>query len=141
MSVVCTGRLLGARAPPPPPPPPPAADALLPGRRSLLSPTDLAAVACTHRAWRKAVDGEEPLWRALCEAEFCLAAPVGPDRQAHLIWPVWAPGHTRVACLEEGGGMDGAALPRGGGLPEVREAWDGSGALSLFSSVTDRPWA
>lgn len=81
MSVVCTGRLLGARAPPPPPPPPPAADALLPGRRSLLSPTDLAAVACTHRAWRKAVDGEEPLWRALCEAEFCLAAPVGPDRQ------------------------------------------------------------
>lgn len=48
---------------------------------SFLSPTDLAAVACTHRAWRKAVDGEEPLWHALCEAEFCLAAPVGPDRQ------------------------------------------------------------
>lgn len=65
----------------------------------------------------------------------------GLRRLAHLIWPVWAPGHTRVACLEEGGGMDGAALPRGGGLPEVREAWDGSGALSLFSSVTDRPWA
>ena len=53
----------------------------LPCRCSLLSPTDLAAVACTHRAWRQAVEAEEPLWRALCEAEFCLTTPCTPDRQ------------------------------------------------------------
>ncbi|KAL4458786.1 hypothetical protein ABPG75_013651 [Micractinium tetrahymenae] len=42
---------------------------------SHLRPADLAAVACTHRAWRQAVAGEEGLWRAHCEAEYCLRSP------------------------------------------------------------------
>lgn len=51
-------------------------------RYSLLAPADLAACACTHRAWRAAVDAEEPAWRALCDADFCLTGtPLGPDRQ------------------------------------------------------------
>jgi hypothetical protein len=48
--------------------------------RSLLSPKDLAAAACTHAAWRAAVNQEEGIWRQLCETEFALAARVGPDR-------------------------------------------------------------
>lgn len=48
---------------------------------SYLSPTDLAAAACTHRAWREAVEHEEGVWRALSEAEFVLSTPTGPDRQ------------------------------------------------------------
>jgi len=60
---------------------------------SLLSPTDLAAAACTHRAWRQAVAAEEGLWQALCEADYSLSAATAPDgaplqsfRAAYATW-------------------------------------------------------
>ena len=48
---------------------------------SYLTPEDLAAAACTHKAWRLAVVQEEGLWRDLCLAEFSLTAARAPDRQ------------------------------------------------------------
>mgnify|MGYP001811002621 CR=1 FL=1 len=50
---------------------------------SYLTPADLAAAACTHRAWREAAVGEEALWRGHCEREWALDGmqpAAAPDR-------------------------------------------------------------
>lgn len=60
---------------------------------SYLGPADLAAAACTHRAWQEAVVGEEGLWRAHCEAEYSLRSlrlpgggPAGSYKAAYAAW-------------------------------------------------------
>lgn len=60
---------------------------------SFLTPADLAAAACTHRAWREAVDQEEGLWRVLCEADYSLpaactldGAPLPGFKAAYGLW-------------------------------------------------------
>ena len=68
--------LLGRPAAPNTPPPPLPAPTC-----SYLAPGDLAAAACTHKAWRLAVVQEEGLWRSFCEAEFSLTTARAPDRQ------------------------------------------------------------